>query len=422
MAVSPALLDRLRDELERHYADDRAPADRVPLNAPIFGADEVMEVLDSLVSTHVTMGDKVRRFERAFADSVGVRHAIMVNSGSSANLLLLSCLANPRICEQHRLRPGDEVVVPAVTWITSLAPVIQVGAVPVIVDADIDTFCMAPDAAEAAISERTKAVFVTNLLGGLADIDRFRALADRHGLVLIEDSCESLGATRGGIPTGGQSLATTFSFYFSHHITTIEGGMIATDDDELADLCRCLRSHGWTRELSDRAAVEASHADIDPRFLFVNVGYNLRPTELQAAFGLHQLAKLEGYNRRRRQLAAEMRRRLSPLSAHLRPAAATPGTEPAWFGFAALVSDASRRRALVDHLERRGIDTRPIICGNLAAQPMLALFDHRIGGPLAAAQAIMDRGIYWACHPSMSEAQVAHIEAAVTAFFQETHD
>ncbi|MEY2532094.1 MAG: CDP-4-dehydro-6-deoxyglucose reductase, partial [bacterium] len=256
----------------------------------LYGADEVSAALDCLLDQQVTMGERVREFEQAFAEFMGSRHAIMVNSGSSANLLAMSVLASDRI--PNGLRPGDEVIVPAVTWATTISPVLQLGCVPVLVDIDADTPNRRPQDLADAISPRTRAIFPVHLLGNPIDMPALMDVAAEHDLMVIEDTCESLGSTIGGRKVGSFGQFGTFSFYFSHHITTIEGGMLVTDDDELADLARSMRAHGWTRDMSNRDELEAASPWIDPRFLFVNLGYNLRPTELQAAFGLVQLGRL----------------------------------------------------------------------------------------------------------------------------------
>lgn len=417
------LLDRFRPEIDALFdarAKEEGTSHRLPLNAPTFGAAEVLEALDSLLSQNVTMGEKVARFEGEFAKYIGTKHALMVNSGSSANLLMLAALANPLCQARHRLAPGDEVLVPAVTWSTTIWPVVNMGLVPVLVDADRRTLNMSVEAAQKAIGPKTKAIFVAHILGNAADMDGFQALAKEHDLVLLEDSCEALGTTYKGKQTGRFSLLASYSFFFSHHITTIEGGMVVTDDDELAELLRCLRAHGWTRHLKDREAIEAKYPTLDPRFLFINVGYNLRPTEIQAAFGLHQLPKLAGFNAVRRERAAEMRRGLADLGDELQLIEPTDGVEHTWFGFPVLLRGAApaTRQRFVEHLGRHQIDTRPIVAGNLARQPALELFPHRLGDALPNAEAIMESGVYWAAHPSMTTAQVAHVVRAVRAFFE----
>lgn len=410
--------------IDKYFASNppafEAAEGRVPLNMPSYGADEVKEALDSMLSSFVTMGKKVAQFEKDFAAYVGAKHALMVNSGSSANLLALAVLANPAYGSV--LKPGDEVIVPAVTWSTTLWPVVNMGATPVLVDVDRRTLNIDPAAVEAAITPKTKAIFVVHLLGNPAQMDQLMAIAEKHKLILIEDTCESLGAEFGGKKVGTFGLMGTYSTYFSHHMTTIEGGMVVTDDDEAAELLRMLRSHGWTRHLVHRQEVEALHADLDPRFLFVNIGYNLRATDVQAAFGIHQLRKLDGFNQTRARSTIRLREKLAPVARFLEFPQETPGGFTPWFGFPMFVTEDApfTRQELQRHLEAKGIETRPIVAGNLAVQPALKLYAHRIGGPLPAADHIMARGIFFANHGMMKDEEIDYIAEQILAFCQ-TH-
>ena len=219
-------------EIEPPVSDELA----CPLSVPLYGAEEVSEALDVLLSQNVTMGARVRAFEREFADFVGTRHAVMCNSGSSANLLGVSVLSARDM--PRGLHPGDEIIVPAVTWPTTITPIIQNGFVPVFVDIDPLTLNLRPEELENAVTSRTRGIFVVHLLGNPVDMDPVMELARERGLWVLEDTCESLGSSIGGRMVGGIGDVGTFSFYFSHHITTIEGGMLVTDNDRISDLAR----------------------------------------------------------------------------------------------------------------------------------------------------------------------------------------
>ena len=419
MSSMGKIFSDLRAGLKDHF--DRSiviPADQVPLSASTTGLDEVEAVLRCFVEQRLTMGEKVLEFEARFAKYIGRKHAIMVNSGSSANLLMIEALCNPKTPRALRLSAGDEVLVPAVTWSTTITPVIGARLIPVLVDADLKTLNMSVGAAANAISPRTKAIFLAHILGNSADMAPFIELAKKHDLILLEDSCEALGTEYGGKKTGTFGLGASYSFYFSHHITTIEGGMIVTDDDEYAELLRCLRAHGWTRHMHTREALEKEHSHLDPRFLFVNTGFNVRSTDVNAAIGLKQLEKLEGFNRARVEIARLTRQALEPFTEHFTWIEPTKSAYHTWFGFPFLLNLDESRADFMRHLAKWNIETRPIVAGNLAEQPFLKLFPHRLGGPLPAAQAIMRRGIYWGSHPQMNQAHVDHIAKAVSAFFQ----
>ena len=405
-----ALESAIRGLVGRYFAlrdatDTRPSGYALPLTDVPFGASEVCEAIDSLLSTKLTMGDKVRRFERLFADYIGVKHAVMVNSGSSANLLALAALTNP--AARYGLRPGDEVITPAVTWPTTVWPIVNAGLVPVLVDVGRTTLTIDPDAIEAAITPRTRAIMPVHLLGRPCEMDAIEGLARRHDLLIVEDACEAHGARYHGRMAGSFGIAASFSFYFSHHITTIEGGMLVTGDDALADLARSLRAFGWARERTDAEDLAAANPSFDPRFLFVNTGFNLRPTEIQGAFGIHQMRRLEGFVEERRATAGCWNAALEAMDGAFLVEPETADTRHAWFGYPLLVDPASGldRSTVQAHLEACGIETRPIMSGNIARQPAMALAPHRVGTPLPNADFINDHGLLIGIHAGTGEAE-----------------
>ena len=351
----------------------------------------------------------------------------MVNSGSSANLLALAAITNP--ARSVRLHPGDRVGIPAVCWSTSLWPIIQMGLVPVLLDVDPDTLNLSIPSLEHALSiQPLQAVMAVHVLGNSTDLDQLLAIVDRHDLILIEDACEALGSTHRSNWLGTLGSFGTYSFYFSHHMTTIEGGMIVARSEEDEDLLRCLRSHGWSREQSNRLAHEQASPDIDPRFLFINLGYNVRPMELQAAFGAEQLQRLPTMNANRRHNIS-----LGQQAFHAHPSwrgqlhfpAPTPGLDPCWFAFPFLVDrDISfDRAAFTRDLLARGIDTRPIISGNMALQPALDMFRvDRSLEPFRGAQQVHDRGFFVGAHARpIGNARLDHLVDAVLSALEASH-
>ena len=395
---------------------------KVPLNASTFGEEEIQAAIAVLRSSFVTMGQRCFDFEDAFAKYLGVKNAVFVNSGSSANLLAFFALANSEchIPGRRRLEPGSEVIVPAVTWSTTIWPIVQAGGIPVLVDSDPQTLQMDLDAVKKAISPKTVGICPVHVLGNAVAMKELMAIADEHGLWVMEDTCEALGTKTDGRFVGTVGNLGTYSFFFSHHMTTIEGGMVVTNDDTLAELLRCMRAHGWTRHLKNRKEVEAQHADIDPRFLFVNTGFNLRPTEINAAFGFPQLRKLQGFNERRVEIADKWTRAFMPLieKGIFKPMKTTRGTDSTWFGYPIICSDRKTREAFQAHLEKNGIETRPVICGNLARQPAFKMIPHRIAGALSGADHIMDCGLFWGSHPLMSEQEVDYVIQVVNGYFK----
>ena len=390
----------------------------VRLHEPTFGADEINAALECLLTTRVTMGPKVKAFEAEFARHYGWAHAIMNNSGSSANLLAVAALANP--ATRDALRPGDEVIVPALSWSTTVWPLVQHGLTPVIVDIDPATFNIDPDEIERAIGPRTRAVMIVPVYGNPCRMDAITEICKRRGLDLIEDCCEALDAFYDGKPVGKFGRVGTFSFYYSHHMTTLEGGICTTDELELAEMMRILRAHGWVREVQDPQPWYDKYPGIDRRFLFVNQGYNLRATELQGAMGSVQLPKLRGYVETRRANHAWMTRTLAQLNDFLDFQQETPKGKSSWFGFAVRVRETApfAIKDLTQALNRAHIETRPIICGNIALQPAMQMYPHRVVGDLQHATRVMHHAFSFGNHQAIDEGARDYVAEQFRGFFR----
>ena len=385
-----ALVDRYVD-LD---PDAAAPLDRLPLCTPPYGRAEVAAAIESLLAGELTMGRRVREFEAAWAEACGVEQAVMVNSGSSALLVMLAALV-----EIGALQPGEEVVVPAVAWSTSLFSVLQAGLTARLVDVHPDTLGL-----EGAFAQPALAV---HLLG---------CPSRASSPLLLEDACGAHGATLGGRPVGSLGKVGAFSFFYSHHITTIEGGALTTDDADLADAARSLRAHGWTRERGDRALWEARCPETDPRFLFVSAGYNLRPTELAGAFGLEQARRLPAFVARRRANHADWCAQIAALGLPLRTFPEVAGTTHAAFAFPLLLDEGCpiSRATLCQRLAAFGIETRPISGSNLARQPAFErLRGVRVDGPLDVADAVHERGLFVGQSPAFGPAHGALLARAL---------
>lgn len=347
----------------------------LPLALPSFGQSEVIEAMDALLSGWLTMGNRVFEFERRWAEYIGTTEAIAVNSGSSALLVMLSGMI-----ECGYLQRGQEVIVPAVGWSTSLFSVAQAGLTPVLVDVDPDTLSLS--------GQFEEPVLAIHMLGNPARVDT---------PWLLEDSCGAHGAELDGQKTGSIGHCGAFSFFFSHHITTGEGGAITTSDSDLADACRSIRAHGWVRERNDRATWEARHPHIDPRFLFASMGYNLRMTEISGAIGMHQVNRIEGFVEQRRQNHQQWCAMVDALSLPLRVYPEAPNTRHAGFAFPMMLDEGASitRAQLCIELEKRNIQTRPISGANLAIQPAFAKVPNKkIRGDLPVATAVQERGFF----------------------------
>jgi CDP-6-deoxy-D-xylo-4-hexulose-3-dehydrase len=409
------IADYAREHMDFRF-NPSAPV--VRLHEPSFGAQEVNVALDVLLSTRVTMGPKVKQFEREYAAAFGFGHGVMVNSGSSANLLAIAAVANP--AWKDGLRPGDEVIVPALSWSTTVWPLIQMGLVPVIVDCDPATFNLDPQAVERAIGPKTRGLLIVPVYGNPCDMDALTDICRRHNLLLMEDCCEAMGASYDGRAVGRFGLFGTFSTYYSHHITTLEGGLVMTDHFDFAELMRILRAHGWTRELENRQPWLDQHPGFDPKFLFVNLGYNLRATEVQGAMGSVQLPKLAGFIETRRANAAAWRKDLARWGAFFDMQQDTPKGINTCFGFALTLKDDAPFTVadMTAHLNRASIETRPIICGNIALQPAMQMFPHRVSGDLKHSTRIMRQGFSFGNHHHVCPQARQYVTDAIASFMQ----
>src|SRR2546425_2178381 len=415
-------LERIRPYLRKHFQLNEAEfvpgKTRIPLTVPTYGSEEVEEAVDSLLSTWVTMGAKVKKFEEAFAQYNGSKHAVMVNSGSSANLLALSVITNSLLPDH--IERGSEIITPAVTWATTVYPIANIGCTPVLVDVDPRTFNISPAEVEIAITPETKAIVPVHLLGSPCEIDSIQKLGETHDLYVVEDACESTGAEFQEKKVGSIGDMGTFSFFLSHHISTIEGGMIVTDDDALYENLKAMRAFGWVRDLQDKEKYASANKGIDPRFLFITSGYNLRPTEIQGAFGMHQIKKLDGFIDLRRRNATYWTKKLSPYSDLLILPEEQPGTKHVYFGYPLTVTPNApfTREQLVDHLESKLVETRPVMAGNMAEQPVMKHVQHRESGPLTNSQMIMRQSFFFGNHVGIRSAEREYIADSIIEFLE----
>lgn len=374
-----------------------------PLVDSSYDNKEILSAISVLLSGQLTMSKLVKKFELEFSQYLNSPYSVMTNSGSSSNLLVFSALTNP--ARKNHLKAGDKVAIPAICWPTSLWPIVQNGLIPVMIDSDPKTLNLSMPALKAALEKhKIKAIMMVHILGNSTDLSELLEIVNNNDMILIEDTCESLGAKYNKKYLGTIGDFSTFSFFFSHHMTTIEGGMICVKNQEDADLLKCMRAHGWSREASNRSELEDQYNYIDPRFLFINMGYNLRPMEIQAAFGLEQLKRLSQMNDARKInynkikdafIVNRLWNNQIEFPYHF------SCIEPCWFGFPIMISDRINinKNKLSIELRNKGIDTRPIVSGNMAIQPAVRLFDIDMSmGPFNGAQAVHDRGLFIGCH------------------------
>ncbi len=368
--------------------------------------DALQRVIDS---NQYSMGDEVAAFEREFAANFGAAHAIMVNSGSSANLIMTAALAytkNPRL----KIAPGDEIIVPAVSWSTTYFPLSQYGLKLKFVDIDLHSLNYDMDALDSAVNDETRAIMVVNLLGNPNDFDAIDRIIAGREIVVVEDNCESMGATFKGKQAGTFGVMGTYSCFFSHHISTMEGGMVVTDDEEIYHIMLALRAHGWTRNLPkfNKITGEKSDDPFEESFRFVLPGYNLRPLEMSGAVGLEQLKKLPNLLAGRRSNADLFKKHFLD---HPTVAMQREIGESSWFGFSLIIKPevSLERTELVKRLALAGFECRPIVGGNFAKNEVMTYLDYAVSGHLKNAEYIDNRGLFVGNHHYPMDEAIAEL-------------
>ena len=390
---------------------------KIKLHEATFDEKEVIEIFKTLLTTKVTMGKKVLNFENNLSKYFSVSNSVTNNSGSSANLLAISGLCNPTT--KKNLKPGDEVIVPALSWSTTVWPLIQNNLTPVFVDCELGTLNIDENKIEKAITKKTKAIMIVHVYGNPCNLDKILKICKKYDLQLIEDSCESLGAFYKNKAVGTFGRVGTFSFYYSHHITTLEGGVCVTNDSALSENLRVLRAHGWTRELKNKPKLPNKLKKIDQKFLFVNLGYNLRLTEIQGAMGILQLKKLDYFVKLRRKSSKYLIKHLSKYNSFIRFQKETKNSYHSWFGFCILIKTPNLFNAnqIRKYLEKKGIETRPIIAGNMTKHPALKYYKYKISDRLTNCDYVMENGFAIPCHQSLDAESLKYMVSIFEKFF-----
>lgn len=358
-----------------------------------------LEAIQTVIDSGMfTMGNHVASYEKMFADYFGSKYAVMVSSGSTANLLMIASLFYTKNTK-YKLQRGDEVIVPAVSWSTTYYPLYQYGLKLKFVDIDRETLNFDLNALESAITSETKVVLAVNLLGNPNNFTSIQSLIEGRDILLLEDNCESMGATFNDKQAGTFGLMGTYSSFFSHHISTMEGGCIVTDDEEFYHILLCLRAHGWTRNLPkfNHVSGEKSDDPFEESFKFVLPGYNVRPLEMSGAIGLEQLKKLPSFIQNRRENALFFQELFQdhPYLMIQKELGAS-----SWFGFSLVIKEEAglKRKDLVKTLLANQIECRPIVTGNFAKNPVVKYFDYHIHNQLLNADYIDQNGLFVGNH------------------------
>lgn len=353
--------------------------------------DAIKKVIDSDM---FTMGNNVKQFESDFAKYTNHKYCVMVNSGSSANLLAIAALFYKK---DNPLKKGDEVIVPAVSWATTYYPLYQYGLKIKFVDVDLDTLNFKIDDLKEAVTSKTRLIFAVNLLGNSNEYESINNIIGDKNIYLLEDNCEALGGEYKNKPLGSVGLMGTYSTFFSHHMSTMEGGLIGTDDEELYHILLSIRSHGWTRHLPfENKICEKSNDPFAESFRFILPGYNVRPIEMMGAIGIEQLKKLPSFIAARRDNAEYFKKLFENDDRFI---IQKEIGKSSWFGFSFIIKDKNINRSDVLNLLRKAeIDTRPIVAGNFARKEVVNWFDYEIIGDLKNADYIDAHGFFVGNH------------------------
>ncbi len=429
------VIDAALDYYNQVHATRKAfsPGDRISYGGRVFDGQELVNLIDASLDFWLTTGRYADQFEHGFARHLGTKHCLLVNSGSSANLLAFMALTSPKLGDR-RIRRGDEVITVAAGFPTTVAPIIQFGAIPVFVDVTLPTYNIDVTRLDEALSPRTKAVMVAHTLGNPFDLGAIRSFCDHNGLWLIEDNCDALGS-RYVIDGTWRNTGTighfgTFSFYPPHHMTMGEGGAICTNDDQLKRIVASLRDWGrdcWCPSGRDdtcgnRFARQYGElpSGYDHKYVYSHFGYNLKVTEMQAAIGCAQLEKLPAFIEARKKNWQLLRNGLADLEEFFVLPEAMKESDPSWFGFLLTVRDGKivSRDRLVEHLEKNGIQTRMLFAGNLIKHPC---FDemrrdgtgYRVIGNLPVTDRIMRDTLWLGVYPGLNEAMIDHMIATI---------
>ena len=380
-----------------------------------WGQEELDAIQQVLQEGRLTMGESVKRFEEAFAAKMGVKHAVMVNSGSSANLVGVAALFHVR---NRPLQRGDEVIVPAISWATTYHPLQQYGLKVRFVDVELETLNMDVSQLRAALTARTRMLMAVNILGNPAALDVMCAFCDTHGLYLFEDNCESMGARLHGKFCGTFGDIGTFSTFYSHHISTMEGGLLVTDDLETAHLARAIRNHGWARDLPPDTPPGAPHSDdFFEAYRFVVPGYNVRPLEICGAVGIEQLKKLDGMIEVRRANAAHFR---TLFGGDPRFIIQREHGLSSWFSFTLILNPALgiNRAMVMDAMREAGIGFRMITGGSFLRHEAARFFDYEIVGDIVNANLAHDHGFFVGNHPRDLTAEISRLREVLNSAAQ----
>jgi len=401
----------------------------IPASGKVFDEQELVKLVDSSLDFWLTTGRYAAEFEERFAQWMGVKHCLLVNSGSSANLVALSALTSPKLGEKQ-LKPGDEVITVAAGFPTTVNPIFQNQLIPVFLDVKLPGYDLDIEQLESALSEKTKAIMIAHTLGNPFNLEAVMAFAEKHDLWVVEDNCDAVGSLYKGQKTGTFGHLATVSFYPAHHMTMGEGGAVLTSDTRLKKIVESFRDWGrdcWCPPGVDNTCNKRFGWQLgdlpfgyDHKYTYSHVGYNLKMTDMQAAVGVAQLDKLPGFIKKRRENFDFLHQKLQELQDVLILPEASPDSEPSWFGFPIFVNENApfSRNDLVKHLEEKRIGTRLLFGGNLLRQPLYQGLNYRVIGDLSNADKIMSSVFWLGIYPGLTEEMLEYVVLTLKNFCQ----